>query len=68
MGSRGATCIAWDELSGLLAVAVKRRIVVYALVGSDFVQKGEHLLPSTADAACCMVWAGGPYAMPPTYF
>ena len=68
MGSRGATCIAWDEPSGLLAVAVKRRIVVYALVGSDLVQKGEHSLQSTADAACCMVWAGGSYAMPAAYY
>ena len=56
MGTRGASCFAWHEGSSTLAVAVRRRLLLFTLSGSDLVAKGEAVLP---EPAVTMMWAGG---------
>ncbi len=55
MGTRGATCFAWNESSLSVAVAVRRKIILLALNGSDLIEQSELLLP---EPALCMMWCG----------
>ena len=55
-GTRGASCMAWNEESSRLAVCVKRRLLFFALsTGAGLVSKGEAVLP---EPAVTMMWAG----------
>ncbi|KAL4522617.1 hypothetical protein Ndes2526A_g01018 [Nannochloris sp. 'desiccata'] len=40
-GTRGSTCFAWDDSTNQLAVAVKKRIIIYNYDGLEFVYKRE---------------------------
>ncbi|GIL49841.1 hypothetical protein Vafri_6156 [Volvox africanus] len=53
MGSRGASMFAWSEESQLLAVAVRRKVILYHLHGSDLLDSGERTAP---DLVSTMVW------------
>ncbi|GLC77792.1 hypothetical protein PLESTB_000955600 [Pleodorina starrii] len=53
MGSRGASLFAWNEEGQLLAVAVRRRVVLYHLQGSELLDAGERAAP---DLVSAMVW------------
>lgn len=55
MGTRAATCFAWHEPSQILAVAVRRKVLLLTLSGSDLVDKGEQLVP---EPPVCMMWTG----------
>ena len=55
MGTRAATCFAWHEPSQILAVAVRRKVLLLTLSGSDLVEKGEQLVP---EPPVCMMWTG----------
>ncbi|GLI62985.1 hypothetical protein VaNZ11_005842 [Volvox africanus] len=56
MGSRGASMFAWSEESQLLAVAVRRKVILYHLHGSDLLDSGERTAP---DLVSTMVWVSG---------
>ncbi|GIL77647.1 hypothetical protein Vretifemale_7143 [Volvox reticuliferus] len=53
MGSRGASMFAWSEENQLLAVAVRRKVILYHLHGSDLLDSGERTAP---DLVSTMVW------------
>ncbi|GAX76818.1 hypothetical protein CEUSTIGMA_g4264.t1 [Chlamydomonas eustigma] len=55
LGTRGASCFAWNQSCNLLAVAVRRRLLFFSLSGSDLLPKGESALP---EPALTMIWAG----------
>ncbi|KAL4430543.1 hypothetical protein ABPG77_005783 [Micractinium sp. CCAP 211/92] len=54
--TRGASMFAWHGGSDTLAVAVKRRVLLFKYDGLEFVEQREVALP---DAPACMVLAGG---------
>ncbi|PNH02814.1 Vam6/Vps39-like protein, partial [Tetrabaena socialis] len=55
MGSRGASMFAWSEDASTLAVAVRRRVILYQLRGSELLEAGERIAP---DAISAMAWVG----------
>ncbi|GFR42238.1 hypothetical protein Agub_g3132, partial [Astrephomene gubernaculifera] len=55
MGSRGASLFAWSEEGQLLAVAVRRKVLLYQLRGSELLEAGERAAP---DAVLAMQWVG----------
>ncbi|KAL4436979.1 hypothetical protein ABPG75_004118 [Micractinium tetrahymenae] len=54
--TRGASMFAWHGGSDTLAVAVKRRVILFKYDGLEFVEQREASLP---DAPACMALAGG---------
>lgn len=54
--TRGASLFAWHGPTDTLAVAVKRRVILFKYDGLEFVEQREASLP---DAPACMALAGG---------
>ena len=52
---RGATCFAWDELRAMLAVGLKKRLLLFHYTGTDFVELKDVTL---AEAPLTASWAG----------
>ena len=52
---RGATCFAWDEARAMLAVGLKKRLMLFHYDGTDFVELKEVAL---AEAPLAASWAG----------
>ena len=52
---RGAACFAWDEVRAMLAVAVKRRLLMFHYDGTEFVELKDVAL---AEAPVAAAWAG----------
>ncbi len=53
--TRGATCFAWDEGTGMLAAACKKRVQLLHYDGRDFLEIRELSVP---DVPLAMTWAG----------
>ena len=54
--SKGGTCFAYEDEQSLLAVAVKRKIILFQLSGLDFIETSEL---SLTDYTFRMLWSAG---------